>query len=68
MKLSMQSVLGWRAKQWHLVYSCMFEAMDSSGIALQLLTQYPSASIEWSLYYIWQQDGRVALVRGVDNF
>jgi len=46
----------------------MLEAMDSSGIALQLLTQYPSAGIEWSLYYIWQQDGRVALVRDVDNF
>ena len=36
---SLQSVLGWisrQAKQWHLVYLCMFKAMDSSGIALQL--------------------------------
>ena len=23
---------------WHLVYLCMFKAMDSSGSALQLLT------------------------------
>ena len=50
--LSSQSKAGfsWRAKQWHLVYSHMFETMDSSGIAIQLPTQYLSAGIQWSLY------------------
>ena len=63
MKLSIQLVLGWfsrRAKQWQLVYSSMFEARDSSNIALQLLTQQVVESrVECVL---WKEDGRVALV------
>ena len=46
------------------MYSCMFEAMVASGIALQLLMQYPLASIVEARVdsVLWQEDDRVALV------
>ena len=65
MKLSLQSVLGWvsrRAKHWHLVHPCMFEAMDSSGSGtITTHAVYPSAGSRVESV-IGQEDARVALV------
>ena len=41
----------------------MFEARDSSGSAIQLLSQYPGQAVEYRVETVlWKDDGRVALV------
>ena len=41
----------------------MFEAMDSSGIAPQLLSQYPWQAVESRVQSVlWKEDGRVTLL------
>ena len=63
MQVSLQSVLGWvsrRAKHWHIVHPCVYEAMDSSGSGTVLFTTHTAGSRVESVLY--QKDARVAPV------